>query len=120
RTNLLVADAGIDDDARALRFDHQRVDAHAELALFVGEGGIEPVGFFQNILAGGVGHDKGARPWRLAFDDPGYLDVADFELVHGSSCLAANLAGFLEVRQTWDVSRETLFLRQPFAFGSEV
>src|ERR1039458_222676 len=82
RTNLLVADAGIDDDALALRFDHQRVNAPAGLARFVGEGGIEPVGFFQDILAGGVGHDEGARPWRLAFDDPGYLDVADFELVH--------------------------------------
>ena len=36
----------------------------------------------QYVLGRGVGHDEGARPRRLAFDDPGYLDVADFELVH--------------------------------------
>src|ERR1035437_2822201 len=102
RTNLLVADAGVDDDALTLRLDHQRVDAHAELALFVGEGGIEPVGFLQDILGGGVSHDEGARPWRLALDDAGYLDVADFELVHSDSSISAQLSRILEIRQTWN------------------
>src|SRR5208337_2709357 len=81
-TNLLIADAGVDDDALALRLDHQRVDAHAELALLVRESWIEPVGFLLDVVAGGVRQEPGAGPWRLALDNPGYLDVADFELVH--------------------------------------
>ncbi len=82
RALLLVADAGIDDDALALRLEHQCVDAHPQLSLLVGKSRVEPVALFLNVLVGSVGQQPGSRPWRLALDDPGNLHVADFELVH--------------------------------------
>src|SRR6266478_5185184 len=70
RALLLVADAGIDDDALALRLEHQRVNAHPQLSLLVGKSRVEPVALFLNVLVGSVGQQPGSRPWRLALDDP--------------------------------------------------
>src|SRR5271156_1425679 len=87
RSDLVVADAGIDDDAFSLRLDDQGMDTHPELALLVGKNRIEPVRFLLDVLGSGVRQYEGARPWRLALDYSGYLDVADIELIHRSILL---------------------------------
>src|SRR5690242_1561932 len=77
RALLLVADAGIYDDALAIRLEHQCVDAHPQFSLLVGKSRVEPVSFFLHVLASRVGQQPGTRPRRLAFDDSRYLHVAD-------------------------------------------
>src|SRR5271170_3858664 len=76
RSDLVVADTSVDDDALALRLDDERVDAHLQLALLVCESWIEPVRFLLDVLEGGVRQEPGARPWRLALYNSCYLDVA--------------------------------------------
>src|ERR1700719_673908 len=76
RSDLVVADAGIDDDALALRLDDERVDAHSELALFVRKNRIEQSASFLTFsgVASGMmkvpGHGDSLSTIRVILTSP--------------------------------------------------
>ena len=76
---LVVAEAGVDDDAPPGRLDHEGVDAHLEAAFRVGEVRHQP-GDGQDGLARRLGQDEPAAARRLELDDLGYGDFADLPL----------------------------------------
>ena len=73
---LVVAEAGIDDDAPLRRLDDQRVNAHLEPPALVGEMRLQP-GDRQHRLIGGLRQDEAAAARHLQLDDLGDRHVAD-------------------------------------------
>ena len=65
---LVVAEAGIDDDAAVRGFDDQRVDAHLEPAALVGEMRLQPADR-QDLLVGRLRQDEPAAAGHLELDD---------------------------------------------------
>src|SRR5713101_4590908 len=120
RALLLVADAGIDYDALALRLEHQRVDAHPQFSFLVGKSRVEPVGFFLNVLVSRVGQQRGARPWRLALDDSGYRDVADIELVHRKASIWSQLNPIMLDSPSRQLEREDISMALPVPSAEEL
>ena len=76
---LVVAEAGIDDDAPLRRLDDQRMDAHLEPPALVGEMRLQPADR-QHLLIGGLRQDKAAAAGHLQLDDFGDRHVADLPL----------------------------------------
>jgi hypothetical protein len=74
-TLLVVAEAGIDDDAPARRFDDERVDAHFQAAALVGEVRPQPRDR-QDFLIGRLRQQKPAAAGYLQFDDLRYRHIA--------------------------------------------
>ena len=83
RPELVVPDAGVDDDARPLRLDQERMDAHPQPSRVVAERRIEPVALPAQVLRRRVGHQDGAIPRSLRLDDASDLHGTDRPLVHG-------------------------------------
>ena len=87
---LVVAEAGIDDDAPRRCLHHEAVDAHAQPALFIGEVRLQP-GDRLDRLACRLRQDEAAAARHLQFDDLGHRHVADPPL-HRSLLVPARFA----------------------------
>ena len=78
---LVVADAGIDDDAPVARVHHQRVDAHYQAALGRHKMRLEPLdvatGFRRRVR-----QNESGPSGNFQLDDPRDLHVTDLPLVH--------------------------------------
>ena len=68
---LVVAEAGVDDDAPVRRLDHQRVDAHLEAAALVGEMRLQPGDRQRSPRGVACGRMKRLPPVDLQLDDLG-------------------------------------------------
>ena len=73
---LVVAEAGVDDDPPARRFDDQRMDAHLESAPLVGEIGLQPPDR-DDRFGCRLRQDEPASPGHLQLDDLGKRNLTD-------------------------------------------
>src|SRR5438105_2124403 len=85
---LVVAEAGVDDDPPARRFDDQRMNAHLESAPLVGEIGPQPPDRHDRF-GRRLRQDEAASPGHLQFDDLRHRYLADPPFHH---CLPPALA----------------------------
>jgi hypothetical protein len=78
---LVVAEAGIDDNAALRRLDDERMDAHLQPAAFIGKMRLKPFDR-QDLLIGRLRQDEPAAAGDLQLDDLGHRDLADPPFLH--------------------------------------
>ena len=79
---LVVADAGVHQDAPALRLDDEGVDRHQQAAFVVGKVRLEPVVARHQLARRVFEEELGRRGRGPRLDDLSYPDVADLPLSH--------------------------------------
>src|SRR5439155_25051310 len=73
--DLVVPDAGVDDDAQALGLDQECVDAHPEPSGLVAERRIEPVPLALDVLSRRIRQQDGPVPRAFRLEDASDADV---------------------------------------------
>ena len=81
---LVVAEAGVDDNAMRRRLHQERVDAHAQPAVLVGEMRLQPGDRFDR-LGRGLRQQEAAAAGDLQFDNLGDDNITDPPLAHACS-----------------------------------
>ncbi len=78
---FVVADAGVDDHLSRRSFHHQCMNAHDQVALFIGKMWCQPVDL-PDLISRCLGKDKLGAARDLHFNHSGDLDVTYLPLVH--------------------------------------